>query len=54
MAPVMEGNMNFEAIMDALENSCCEYALVEQDTCQESPFICLRKSYDNLKKLGYE
>ena len=54
MAPVMEGTMNFEAIMDALENSCCEYALVEQDTCQESPFICLRKSYDNLKKLGYE
>lgn len=53
MAPVMEGNMNFPAIMKALEGSCCEYALVEQDTCQESPFVCLDKSYQNLKKLGY-
>lgn len=54
MMPVMEGNMNFPAIMEALEKTCCEHALVEQDTCQESPFICLEKSYQNLKKLGYE
>lgn len=54
MFPVMEGNMNFPAIMKALEKTCCEYALVEQDTCQESPFTCLEKSYNNLKKLGYE
>lgn len=54
MAPVMEGNMNFKSIMNALENSCCEYALVEQDICLESPFVCLEKSYQNLKSLGYE
>lgn len=53
MAPVMEGNMNFPAILKALENSCCEYALVEQDTCLESPFVCLEKSYKNLAGLGY-
>ena len=53
MAPVMEGNMNFPAIMKALEQSCCKYALVEQDVCQESPFLCMQKSYDNLTKLGY-
>lgn len=54
MAPVMEGNMNFKSIMNALENSCCEYALVEQDICLESPFTCLEKSYKNLKSLGYK
>lgn len=54
MAPVMEGNMNFKHIMDTLENTCCEYALVEQDICLESPFICLEKSYRNLKTLGYK
>lgn len=53
MAPVGEGNMNFPAIMKALENSCCQYALVEQDTCLESPFVCLDKSYTNLNKMGY-
>lgn len=54
MAPVLEGNMNFRSILKALEKTCCEYALVEQDTCVESPFICLEKSYRNLKALGYE
>lgn len=53
MAPVMEGNMNFPAILKALENTCCEYALVEQDTCLESPFTCLEKSFKNLERLGY-
>lgn len=53
MAPVMEGNMNFRSILKALENTSCEYLLVEQDVCRESPFICLKKSYDNLSGLGY-
>lgn len=52
MAPVMEGNMNFAEIINTLKETNCEYALVEQDVCQESPFICLKKSYDNLKTLN--
>lgn len=54
MAPVMEGNMNFPAILHALESSCCKYLLVEQDICQTSPFDCLKKSYENLSALGYK
>lgn len=54
MAPVMEGNMNFPAILEAFGRSQgTEYLLVEQDTCRESPFTCLEKSYNNLAKLGY-
>lgn len=48
MAPVMEGNLNFLAILNKLQSTNCEFALVEQDICQESPFDCLKKSYDNL------
>ena len=53
MAPVLEGNMNFKKILNTLENTNCEFLLVEQDICQESPFECLRKSYRNLSSLGY-
>jgi sugar phosphate isomerase/epimerase len=53
MAPVMEGNMNFTKILETLKNTNCEYLLVEQDVCQESPFECLKKSYQNLAALGY-
>ena len=52
MAPVMEGNLNFPAILKELEQTSCQYALVEQDVCQTSPFDCLKKSYDNLVKAG--
>lgn len=53
MAPVLEGNMNFVKILETLKGTGCEYLLVEQDTCQESPFECLKKSYQNLAALGY-
>lgn len=54
MAPVMEGNLNFSAIFHALETSNCKYMLVEQDDCYgESPFDCLKTSYENLAKAGY-
>ena len=53
MAPVMEGNINFKRVMDALEKTSCKYALVEQDVCEESPFEALRISRENLKTLGY-
>ena len=54
MAPVMEGNLNFPAILKALENTSCKYMLVEQDVCcQGSPFDCLKMSYDHLAAAGY-
>ncbi len=53
MAPVMEGNLNFESIFRGLEETNCKYILVEQDICQTSPFDCLKQSYDNVSQLGY-
>ncbi len=53
MAPVFEGNMNFDKILETLKETNCEHLLVEQDICQESPFVCLGKSYQNLSSLGY-
>ena len=53
MAPVGEGNLNWPAIIQKLEDlGKTKYALVEQDTCQESPFICLKKSHGNLIRFG--
>lgn len=54
MAPVLEGNMPFGAILGAFAEAGTEYLLVEQDICRESPFICLEKSYRNLAALGYQ
>jgi sugar phosphate isomerase/epimerase len=53
MAPVGEGNMNFEAILKACEEAGTEWLLVEQDICAGSPFDCLKTSYQNLVKMGY-
>ena len=53
MAPIMEGNLNFPKYLEALKKAGTKYLLVEQDEFLESPFVCLRKSYENLKKLGY-
>lgn len=53
MAPVLEGNMNFTAILEALKDTNAKYLLVEQDSCyEESPFDCLKTSYDNVAKFG--
>lgn len=54
MAPVMEGNINFPKILEALKaDGGVRYLLIEQDYCRESPFTCLEKSYNNLAALGY-
>ena len=55
MAPVGEGNINFPAILaQTAQNGVTEYALVEQDNCyDEWVFDCLKKSFDNLSKMGY-
>ena len=54
-AVVGEGNMNFDAIFKAAEDSGVEYMLVEQDDCYgEDPFECLKRSYQYLKSTGFE
>ncbi|MEG1426102.1 MAG: sugar phosphate isomerase/epimerase [Oscillospiraceae bacterium] len=45
MAPVLEGNMNFVGILETIKKlNCTKYLLV----------ICMKKSYDNLAKLGWK
>ncbi|MDF2566635.1 MAG: Xylose isomerase domain protein barrel [Oscillospiraceae bacterium] len=52
-APVYEGNMNFDAIIQACAEAKTEYLLVEQDDCYgQDLFECLRVSYENLKSKG--
>ena len=51
MAPVGEGNINFQKVLKCMEKSGVKYLLVEQDICAESPFVCLKKSYDHLVSL---
>ena len=54
-AAIGEGNMNFNAIFRAAEESDVEYMLVEQDDCYgEDPFECLGRSYEYLKSNGFE
>ena len=55
MAAVGQGNLDIAGILDILiQNGVTEYALVEQDNCYgESPFVCLKESFDYLQKLLY-
>lgn len=53
MAPVLSGNMNFTAILEACAAAGTEWLIVEQDYCQGSPFDCLAESYANLALAGY-
>ena len=54
MAVIGEGNMNWDRIFKAAQNSGTEYLLVEQDDCNgEDPFYCLKRSYEFLKSRGF-
>ena len=54
-APVGEGNLDFPRILAKLkEIGKTKYMLVEQDDSYgESPFDCLKQSFDNVKEMGY-
>ena len=55
MAPVGEGNINFTDVIQAAADADTQYLLVEQDDCHgEDPFICLKRSYENLRALGLD
>ncbi len=54
-APIGEGNLNWDAILEACADSGVEYALVEQDNCYDlTPFEALEISYNNLSEMGLE
>ncbi|MCL1832282.1 MAG: TIM barrel protein, partial [Oscillospiraceae bacterium] len=49
MAPLYEGNINFDSVLDACRLSGTKHLLVEQDNSyDEDPFECLRRSYENI------
>jgi sugar phosphate isomerase/epimerase len=52
MAEVGEGNLNWPAILDACKEAGVRWYIVEQDTCQRSPFESLAISLRNLRKWG--
>ena len=54
-AVVGEGNLNFPKILEKLQTlGKTKYMLVEQDDCYgERAFDCLKRSYDNVRKMGY-
>ena len=53
MAPVGEGNINYEAIYRELSKIGTEALAVEQDDCNgENPFDCLKRSLENIKKFA--
>jgi sugar phosphate isomerase/epimerase len=55
MAPIGEGNLNWEGIIKACKAGGVEYALVEQDSCyDQNPFDALAQSYNNLKAMGLD
>ena len=55
MAVVGEGNINFDRVFQMAEKGGTQFMLVEQDDCNgEDPFECLKRSYNNLKTMGFK
>ena len=52
MAEVGEGNLNWQAILEACRDANVEWYAVEQDICQRDPFESLAISYRNLQAMG--
>jgi sugar phosphate isomerase/epimerase len=51
MAPVGEGNLDWDRILAAGAASGTRWYIVEQDECQRDPFDCLASSFEYLAKL---
>lgn len=52
MAPIGEGNMDWDHIIPACEVAGVQWYAIEQDTCRRDPFDCLKSSYDFLRGKG--
>lgn len=48
MAPVGEGNLDWDHLLPACETAGVEWYAVEQDVCRRDPFGCLKSSFDYL------
>ncbi len=49
IAPIGEGNMNYDRIIEACLAADVKYGFVELDECHgEDPFACMKRSYDFL------
>ena len=53
MAEIGVGNLNWDDIIAACEESGAKWAFVEQDTCRTDPFECMKTSYDYLVGKGF-
>lgn len=54
MAPIGEGNINFDRVFEKAESAGTQFMLVEQDDCyDDDPFDCLARSYKYLHALGF-
>ncbi|MBQ9986087.1 MAG: sugar phosphate isomerase/epimerase [Oscillospiraceae bacterium] len=51
LRPIYEGKLDYDAYINALAKTNCEYMLVEQDySYDECAFDCLKRSYENVTK----
>lgn len=53
IAEVMEGNLDWDSIIEACQSAGVEWAMVELDTCERDPFDSLQNSYKNLSTKGF-
>jgi len=52
MAPIGEGNLEWDSILSSTIMAGVEWYAVEQDVCRRDPFDCLRSSFNYLSALG--
>lgn len=52
MAPIGEGNMDWDYIIEGCEAAGVRWYAVEQDICRRDPFDCLKSSYEFLRSKG--
>jgi len=52
MAPIGEGNLDWDHIFPACEAAGVEWYLVEQDQCFRDVFDCMRSSFEYMKSKG--
>jgi sugar phosphate isomerase/epimerase len=50
MAPIGEGNLDWDHLLAACQASGVEWYAVEQDTCRRDPFDCLKSSFEFLSR----